>query len=150
MTTTQYPTSTQPNAGYPDKIRPDLADEKGNPTREGWQAIAKNFAVPFAHKTLAATAKRPALNYITARQVAERLDKVVGLNNWHTYFRVMDADTNAVECTLVVFGVYKADVGYPNSPDQPERESEPLKAAYSDAFKRAAVMWGCGRYLYGE
>ena len=41
----------------------------------------------------------------------------------------------------------KADVGYPNDADN-DPEDEPLKAAYSDAFKRAAVQFGIGRWLY--
>ena len=91
-------------------------------------------------------------DYITARQVADRLDKVIGPGNWATSFRVLSVQDHAVECMLSVFGISKADVGYSNNPDSPdsENESEPLKAAYSDAFKRAAVQWGMGRWLYAD
>ena len=87
-------------------------------------------------------------DYVTARDVAERLDDAVGAHNWATAFAVIDPDKWAVECRLTVCDVLRADVGYPNS-DKPD-ELEPLKAAYSDAFKRAAVMFGVGRHLYGH
>ena len=88
-------------------------------------------------------------DYITARQVADRLDRVIGPGNWATSFHVLSVEDHIVECTLSVFGISKADVGYSNNPDS-ENESEPLKEAYSDALKRAAVQWGIGRWLYGD
>ena len=44
----------------------------------------------------------------------------------------------SVECSLTVFGVTKRDVGI----------GDDLKAAYSDALKRAAVKFYVARYLY--
>ncbi len=43
-----------------------------------------------------------------------------------------------VKCRLTVLEVTKEDVG----------EGDSLKAAFSDALKRAAVKFGVGRYLY--
>jgi len=43
-----------------------------------------------------------------------------------------------VKCRLTVLGVTKEDVG----------EGGTLKAAFSDALKRAAVKFGVGRHLY--
>jgi hypothetical protein len=43
-----------------------------------------------------------------------------------------------VLCRLTVLGITKEDVG----------EGEDLKSAFSDAFKRVAVKFGVGRYLY--
>jgi len=89
------------------------------------------------------------LSYITARDVQNRLDGVVGPGNWSTSFRVLSQEPWVVECTLTVCGACRADVGYSNAPDS-EDETEPAKAAWSDALKRAAVQWGIGRWLYEE
>lgn len=87
-------------------------------------------------------------SYIDAREVMDRLDAVVGPGNWSTTFRG-PFDGLAVECTLTVHGVAKTDVGYPNSAKD-GHDQEGLKAAYSDALKRAAVHWGIGRFLYDD
>lgn len=88
-----------------------------------------------------------ALAYIDARAVMERLDDVAGVGGWKTEYTVLDNDS--VECRLSLFidgqWVTKADVGSPSEqPDAGDR----MKAAYSDALKRAAVQFGVGRYLY--
>ncbi|MCA1572759.1 MAG: hypothetical protein LC798_21195 [Chloroflexi bacterium] len=44
-------------------------------------------------------------------------------------------------CRVTVNGVTRSDVGMPSS-------QEPIKGAYSDALKRAAVHFGIGRELY--
>ena len=123
-----------------------LIDDYGKPTRWGWRKISRLLQQPMP------TRERPGrggkkFGYITARQAAERLDAVVGCGNWSSSFRVLDLEHGAVECTLTVCEVSKADVGYPNDADN-DPEDEPLKAAYSDAFKRAAVQFGIGRWLY--
>lgn len=88
-----------------------------------------------------------------ARAYMDRLDEVVGPSGWSTSYEVLDQTNCAVECKLTLYfdgqAVTKSDVGYPNSArDADDAEKEPLKAAYSDAFKRAAVQWGVGRFLY--
>jgi hypothetical protein len=131
---------------------PVLINEDGTPTRLGWREIGSNLRKPMANVKQRRGRGGMQFSYITARQVQDRLDAVVGPGNWSTRYRVHDG--GAVECTLIIFGVSKADVGYSNNPDadpeDPQYEHEPLKAAYSDAFKRAAVAWGCGRFLYGD
>lgn len=85
------------------------------------------------------------LDYVDARFVQERLDSVVGPENWQTHYE----DTpNGVRCTISIYvqghgWVQKTDVGIPSN-------IEPVKGAHSDAFKRAAVQWGIARDLYGE
>jgi hypothetical protein len=78
--------------------------------------------------------------YIDARDVMDRLDEVVGCENWQDKYTVLAFSDSqwAVECTLVVNGIAKTDVGVGDAP----------KDAYSDALKRAAVKFGIGRYLY--
>jgi len=128
--------------------KPILVDEFGAPTKEGWRRIGHLFQAPMPARQRKGPGGR-SFDYITARQVADRLDKVIGPGNWATAFRVLSVQDHVVECTLSVFGISKADVGYSNNPDA-DNESEPLKAAFSDAFKRAAVQWGIGRWLYGD
>ena len=78
--------------------------------------------------------------YVDARAVLDRLDEVVGPENWHDAYEVLpkDGGTFAVKARLTVLGVTKEDVG----------EGDSLKAAFSDALKRAAVKFGVGRHLY--
>lgn len=87
------------------------------------------------------------LAYIDARAVMDRLDAVVGPEDWEDHYLLIDPATLAVQCSLTVCGVTKCDIGYPNDA-RDGAEKEPLKAAYSDAFKRAAVKFGIGRFLY--
>jgi hypothetical protein len=88
-----------------------------------------------------------ALAYIDARNVMDRLDAVVGGENWWDSYEVL-AD-GCVECalTLDLMGarVRKVDVGGPSDQQDP---GDRMKAAYSDSLKRAAVKFGVGRYLY--
>ena len=79
--------------------------------------------------------------YIDARDVMDRLDAVVGAENWSDKYTVLAIGDGkwAIECTITIAGVSKSDVGEGDAP----------KDAYSDALKRAAVKWGVGRYLYG-
>jgi hypothetical protein len=128
----------------------ELVNPDGTPTRDGWRAIGDELRKPMPHKSYTVAGRE--MSFITARQVMDRLDAVIGPGNWSThYFAHADG---AVECTLTIFGVAKADVGYKNNPEakptDKQYEWEPLKAAYSDAFKRAAVAWGVGRFLYGD
>jgi hypothetical protein len=78
--------------------------------------------------------------YIDARDVMERLDDVVG-PDWSDRYEKAGTAKGLV-CYLTICGVTRADVG------DDDNENEPVKSAYSDAFKRAAVKFGVGRFLY--
>lgn len=84
------------------------------------------------------------LFYVDARAVMDRLDECSAA--WRDEY-VLHPDGKHVECrlTVTVDGVESthADVGEPS-----EGLGDPLKGAYSDALKRAAVKFGIGRYLY--
>ena len=84
-----------------------------------------------------------AMAYIDARIVQDRLDDVAGPENWTESYHVLPE--GSVICTLTVCGVSKQDVG--SLSEQPDA-GDKLKAAFSDALKRAAVKFGIGRYLY--
>ena len=88
-----------------------------------------------------------ALAYIDSRLIMDRLDEVVHIDGWKDEYTVYPS--GAVECrlSLKLAGewVTKADVG--GQSEQPD-EDDRMKAAYSDALKRAAVKFGIGRFLY--
>lgn len=137
-------------ADKPAPARPEwgwLQNQDGTPTRDGWHKIGALLRKEMPRKTRKGRGGLT-FDYINARQVMERLDTVLGPGNWSTRFRVLDLTATAVECTLTLFGVSKSDVGYANNPENPEDEA--LKSAYSDSFKRAAVHFGVGRFLYED
>uniref|UniRef100_A0A6H1ZGX2 Putative Rad52/22 double-strand break repair protein n=1 Tax=viral metagenome TaxID=1070528 RepID=A0A6H1ZGX2_9ZZZZ len=80
--------------------------------------------------------------YIDARSVMNRLDSVVGPENW-SYDWVLQVD-GSVKGVLTIHGVTKCDRGEVESPE----EATAMKGAVSDALKRAGVLFGIGRYLY--
>lgn len=90
------------------------------------------------------------LVYVDARMVQDRLDEIVGPENWQFETRSMNS-VNRQGNTFTIIGrlgirmndewVWKED-GAENS------DIEAAKGGISDAFKRAAVQWGIGRYLY--
>jgi hypothetical protein len=87
--------------------------------------------------------KGQVLAYIDARDVMDRLDEVVGPENWQDRYTHVDKKT-VCEIDIWVEGrgwVTKAD-------GAGDSDIEAEKGALSDAFKRAAVRWGIGRYLY--
>ena len=81
------------------------------------------------------------LAYIDARDVYNRLDDAIGPFNWQDKYpfegcceiSIKDPDTGEWICKS-------------NGAGRTDIEGE--KGQYSDAFKRAAVLWGIGRYLY--
>ncbi|MGL6075110.1 MAG: Rad52/Rad22 family DNA repair protein [Fimbriiglobus sp.] len=88
-----------------------------------------------------------ALAYIDSRAIQDRLDEVVGVENWQDDYELLP--DGSVVCRLQIRvedrWITKTDVGSPSEqPDGGDR----LKAAFSDALKRAAVKYGIGRYLY--
>ena len=117
-----------------------------------WQLLAAPFAIE-SHKWRVMNltndkTKGKVAFYIDARDVMDRLDKVVGPGNWSTVYKPLITEPKywAVECTLTIEGIAKSDVG---DGDASEKETKvPAKDAYSDALKRAAVQFGVGRYLY--
>lgn len=123
----------------------------GNPSKSVEQ-IQEALQKPFDHKKIkfrpgaSSGNKKMALAYIDARDVMDRLDEVVGADNWQTEFYESANRGNAVYCKLSLRldneWLVKEDVGT-------DSKTEAEKGAVSDALKRAAVSWGIGRYLYG-
>jgi hypothetical protein len=88
--------------------------------------------------------KGMALCYIDARDVMDRLDSVCGPSGWQDNYTAGMQGSIVCNIGIKIGGewVWKAD-GAGNT------DFEADKGALSDAFKRAAVRWGIGRYLYG-
>lgn len=86
--------------------------------------------------------KGMALAYIDARDVMERLDAVCGPAGWQCRYSHTDGKT-VCDLALKVGDewIWKAD-------GAGDTDYEAEKGALSDAFKRSAVRWGIGRYLY--
>jgi hypothetical protein len=88
--------------------------------------------------------KGMALAYIDARDVMARLDNVVGAENWQDEYT--ETPKGRIFCKLSI----QADGQWVTKSDGAgDTDYEGDKGAISDAFKRAAVKWGIGRYLYG-
>lgn len=88
-----------------------------------------------------------AIAYIDVRLIQDRLDLVLGAENWQDDYEILPDGSVTCRLRLNLGGqwVTKMDVGSPSEqPDGGDR----LKAAFSDALKRAAVKFGIGRYLY--
>lgn len=87
--------------------------------------------------------KGTALAYIDARDVMERLDDVCGPDGWQNRYPHAGLKT-VCEIGILVNGewVWKSD-------GAGDTDIEGAKGGLSDAFKRSAVRWGIGRYLYG-
>lgn len=88
-------------------------------------------------QTNKAKTKAMMLVYIDARDVMDRLDEVFGLD-WQDEYKEVKG---RIICTITVNGVSKSD-------GAGDTDFEAEKGGLSDAFKRAAVKWGIGRYLY--
>jgi len=87
--------------------------------------------------------KALALAYITSRAVMDRLDEVVGPENWRDEYKPGPA--GGVVCGLSL----RIDAEWVAKWDGAENtEFEAIKGGLSDAFKRAGYKWGIGRYLY--
>lgn len=86
--------------------------------------------------------KGMALAFIDARDVMQRLDEVCGLAGWQC--RYPHAGTKTV-CEI---GVKVGDEWIWRADGAGDSDVEKEKGALSDAFKRSAVRFGIGRYLY--
>jgi len=84
------------------------------------------------------------LAYLDARDVTDRLDNVCGPANWQ------DRYTHAGQKTCCEIGIRINGEWIWKSDGAGDTDIEGNKGAFSDAFKRAGVKWGIGRYLYSS
>lgn len=89
------------------------------------------------------------LHYITARTAMNRLDSVLGPENWWDEYLPLE---HSVLCKLTMrlpdgTTITKCDAGgYAGMADQGDDD----KSGFSDSFKRAAAKFGVARYLYRD
>jgi hypothetical protein len=109
------------------------------------------------------------LAYVDARDVQNRLDEVLGMENWQCKYTVCPfkytkatkdsngqkiveiLDSSTVICSIGInIGRLegKADSWIWKEGNGTETNIENEKGAFSDAFKRSAVLFGVGRFLY--
>lgn len=105
-----------------------------------------------------------AVPYITSRAIQNRLDNVVGPFCWRTRYipwhqyvpkpsrseNPEQADRTPIPSQLCGLSIYDEDrQEWIEKIDGAENtDFESIKGGISDSFKRAAVLWGIGRYLY--
>lgn len=119
-------------------------------TKATKDALLKQLKNPFDPKFLkwrvGATNKDKtsgiALAYLDAREVMKRLDDVMGIDGWQDrYIEVKDGFICELDLWLDGRWVTKSNTAG-------NTKVEPIKGGGSDALKRAASVWGVGRYLY--
>jgi len=84
-----------------------------------------------------------ALAYLDARNVMKRLDDIFDVTGWSDSY--IETQSGRVFCTITV---KVGDTWVSKSDAAGDTAVEGQKGAVSDAFKRAAVKLGVGRYLY--
>lgn len=112
--------------------------------------VLERLAAPFAPdkiswrvgSTTKDKKKGMALAYIDARDVQDRLDEVCGLD-WQVRHPWAVGSKLACEIGIKIDGEWRW-----RGDGAGESDVEAEKGAFSDSFKRAAVRWGVGRYLY--
>lgn len=117
------------------------------------KAITEALAAPFEPSevkwkpAVVSGSRALAMAYVDARVVQDRLDDVLGVENWQDNYRVLDDGSVVCRLSLKIGGVWitKMDVG---SMSEQGDAGDRRKAAFSDSLKRTAVKFGVGRYLY--
>lgn len=115
-----------------------------------WKEIKAELEFPFAseriHWRVGATTrdkdKAVPLAYIDARDAMERLDSVMGVD-WQCRYTLAEGSLLICEVGLKIDGEWRW-----RSNGAGDTHVEAEKGKSSDAFKRACVLWGIGRYLY--
>jgi hypothetical protein len=137
-----------------------MATRKGEEMLKKWTEILPALAAPFPPEEIewrvaqagTTSVGRPwakVLAYLTARAIDNRLDAVVGGENWWVQYR---HEGNAVLCGITIRGTDDGtdrmvrEITKWDGADQTDIEA--VKGGLSGAKKRAAVPWGIGRYLY--
>lgn len=98
------------------------------------------------------TQKALAFAYIDGRALMNRLDEVLGAENWQdNYSQITGGDDKKAKrgylCQLSL-RIGPDDTWVTKMDGADESDIESIKGGLSDAFKRAGVKWGVGRYLY--
>jgi len=116
--------------------------------------VIKNLGAPFPFESVEAkiqvaskdnSGKGMAVFYLDSRAIQNRLDEVLGYFNWKNQY--LTWQNNAQLCGIAIYNAERNE--WVAKFDGAEcSKVEPVKGGLSDSFKRAACMWGIGRYLY--
>ena len=129
---------------------------KKQPEPSIYERLAEPFPVEVVHWRVGSTNKKnfeagkadrrkgKPLAYLDARDVMDRFDMVCGPEGWQDEY--VDVGNGATCCRI---GVLIGDSWIWKSDGAGRTDFEGEKGQFSDAFKRAAVKHGPGRYLYG-
>ncbi len=104
----------------------------------------KTRAAPHSKNCDRQTCYHEPLSYVDARYVMDRLDSVVGPENWQRDHAMTESGKVSAGIGILIAGigwVWKWD-------GAGETDIEGEKGSFSDSFKRAAVSWGIARDLY--
>ena len=110
-----------------------------------WARLAAPFPTESVHWRVGRSVgqgRAMVLAYLQARDVMDRLDTVVGPANWQCKYPIA-GDKTICELSVRVEGEWIT-----KSDGAGDTKVEGEKGAISDALKRAAVLFGIGRYLY--
>ena len=91
-----------------------------------------------------------AVPYVTNRAIQNRLDEVVGPENWQNEYRQWHDDQKGKKsqlCGIAIFYEQRKEWLWKWDGAE-DSEIESVKGGLSDSMKRAAVQWGIGRILY--
>lgn len=81
------------------------------------------------------------LAYVDKRIYEDRLDNLMGAENWSVEYRQLG--DKGIICRLCIHGVVREDVG-----EFAQDDVAAFPTAVAQAFKRACSAFGLGRYLY--
>lgn len=89
-----------------------------------------------------------AVPYIDSRAIQRRLDDAVGSFGWRNEFKQWHENSQLC-CISILHTDENGNKEWNDKWDGAENSKiEAVKGGLSDSFKRAAVLWGIGRYLY--
>lgn len=120
------------------------------------KTIREELARPFAPEDLEwriqVTSKDKtsglAIPYVTNRAIQDRLDEVVGPENWYNDYKPWHGNGKK-DAQICGISIYFEGKGFITKWDGAEdSDIEPIKGGLSDSMKRSAVQWGIGRVLY--
>jgi len=120
------------------------------------KTVKSELAMPFApedlewrlQQTFEDKGRGLAVPYVTNRAIQDRLDDVVGPENWHNEFKPWHGNGKK-ESQICGISIYFEGRGFITKWDGAEdTDIEAIKGGLSDSMKRAAVQWGIGRVLY--
>ncbi len=95
-------------------------------------------------------AKGFAIPYVDKRAIQNLLDTVLGYENWKDETVTIMGQTAKEAAHICKISIYfpERNEWITKSDGAGSTDYQPVKGGLSDAFKRAASMWGIARYLY--